>query len=243
MQVEKNVVISEFIVNMEDVLYHRDNTDVNIAEKVAEQTASLAHYGVAHYVLTNAANQQDSDNLHIVQTDLFEHYPKLTLYFYRILMAFDFLQAHPEIEEAALTDAGDVKMLNYPFDAVEDGILYMGDETIFIYDTSILIGYDGPQFIKDFIWENGHLPILNLGIMVGTRETLIEYLGIMVKLITEAELSLAQGNDEAFIGTYEMAISNYVAYYYFKDRLVHGNQVSTIFHGEQTVSGAWFKHK
>ena len=91
MQVEKNVVISEFIVNMEDVLYHRDNTDVNIAEKVAEQTASLAHYGVAHYVLTNATNQQDSDNLHIVQTDLFEHYPKLTLYFYRILMAFDFL--------------------------------------------------------------------------------------------------------------------------------------------------------
>lgn len=135
------------------MLYHRDNTDVNIAKKVAEQTASLAHYGVAHYVLTNAANQQDSDNLHIVRTDLFEHYPKLTLYFYRILMAFDFLQAHPEIEKAALTDAGDVKMLNYPFDVVEDGILYMGDETIFIYDTSILIGYDGPQFIKGFIWE------------------------------------------------------------------------------------------
>ncbi len=34
MKVEPNVVISEFIVNMTDDLYHKDNSKIDISEKV-----------------------------------------------------------------------------------------------------------------------------------------------------------------------------------------------------------------
>ena len=97
---------------------------------------------------------------------------------------------------------------------------------------------------KNFIFENANsLPTLNLGVMAGTRATLIEYLGIMVKLITEAKLKFKKGNKDYQIGHYEMAISNYVAYKYFSDRLVHGREVSSLFFGYQKHSSAWFKHK
>lgn len=244
MKVEPNVVISEFIVNMTDDLYHKDNSKIDISEKVKKQADSLANFKVPYYVLTNGPGQENLEKgLTITHVDLFEHYPDLTLYFYRILMAFDFLKDHPEIEKAALTDAGDVTMLNYPFDSVREGILYIGDETSSLFNTAIIINSDAPTYMKDFIWENNDLPILNLGIMVGTRDVLIEYLGIMVKLITEAEVKIKQGDDSYRLGKFEMLISNYVAYRYFSNRLIHGREVSTIFNGHQEISSAWFKHK
>ena len=91
----------------------------------------------------------------------------------------------------------------------EKGILYMGDETSPIFNTSIIISNDAPTYMRDFIWENNDLPILNLGVMVGTRDVLIEYLGIMVKLITEAEVKVKQGDASYNLGNFEMLISNY----------------------------------
>lgn len=244
MKVEPNVVISEFIVNMVDELHGADNSNVDVAEKVKEQADSLADFKVPYYVLTNGPGREHvDDGLTIVHLDLFEHFPNLTLYFQRLLLAFDFLKAHPEIKKAALTDAADVTMLNYPFDNVQEGILYMGDETSPIFNTSIIISNDAPTYMRDFIWENNDLPILNLGVMVGTRDVLIEYLGIMVKLITEAELKVKQGDASYNLGHFEMLISNYVAYRYFSNRLIHGREVSTIFNGFQGRSSAWFKHK
>lgn len=126
MKVEKNVVISEFIVNMYDPHYGQDNSNVDIPERTRTQAESLTRFRVPYYVLTNAEGQEAETGAHIIHMDLFNHYPDLTLYFHRILMAFEFLQKHPEIEKAALTDAGDVTMANYPFDKVEEGTLYMG---------------------------------------------------------------------------------------------------------------------
>ena len=247
MQVEPNVVISEFFTQMDDLLHHEDTSDVDISSKVAKQTQSLARFQVPYYVLTNEPSQEKKGNLNIIHVDLdniYRSYPDMTLYFYRIFMAFYFLQAHPEIEKAVLTDAGDVTMLNYPFDNIKDNTLYMGDETTFLFYSWLVINDENPQYIKDFIFENANaLPTLNLGVMAGTRATLIEYLGIMVNLITEAKLKFKKGNKDYQIGHYEMAISNYVAYKYFNDRLVHGREVSSLFFGYQKHSSAWFKHK
>lgn len=247
MKVEPNIVISEFITKMEDVLYHTDTTNVDIPSKVVKQANSLKQFQVPYYVLTNEPSQEKNDNLSIVNVDLkkiYSNYPDMTLYFCRIFMAFYFLQAHPEIEKAALTDATDVTMLNYPFEQVKPGILYMGDETNFVFVNQLVMDRDNPEYMTKFFLENGNLlPTLNLGVMVGTRATLIEYLGIMVNLLTEAKLKFKQGNTEYHLGKYEMGISNYVAYKYFSDRLIHGRKVSTIFSGYQEHSSACFKHK
>lgn len=99
MKVEPNVVISEFIVNMTDDLYHKDNSKIDISEKVKKQADSLANFKVPYYVLTNGQSQENLEKgLTITHVDLFEHYPDLTLYFYRILMAFDFLKDHPKLK-------------------------------------------------------------------------------------------------------------------------------------------------
>ena len=135
-------------------------------------------------------------------------------------------------------------MLNYPFDKIKPDTLYIGDETTFLFYSLLVYGDKNPWFINDFIFNNSNLlPTLNLGVMAGTRAVLIEYLGMMVKLITEAELKVQQGDESYRLGKYEMAISNYVAYKYFPDRLVHGREVTSLFGGYQKNSSAWFKHK
>lgn len=232
---------------MEDVLYHADTTNVDISSKVANQADSLKQFQVPYYVLTNEPGQEPIDNLHIVNVDLqkiYERFPDLTVYFYRVFMAFYFLQDHPEIEKAALTDADDVTMLNYPFDKIKPDTLYMGDEATFLFYSSLVYMDKNPWFLKKFIFDNSNsLPTLNLGVMAGTRDVLIEYLGTMVKLITEAELKAQQGDESYRLGNFEMAISNYVAYKYFPDRLIHGREVTSLFGGYQKNSSAWFKHK
>lgn len=65
----------------------------------------------------------------------------------------------------------------------------------------------------------------------------------MVDIITEAQLKLSQGDDSYRLSDVEMAISNYVAYKYFGDRLVHGREVTTVMDGYQEPSSAWLKHK
>ncbi|KAF0425845.1 hypothetical protein GBO86_03610 [Pediococcus acidilactici] len=247
MKVESNVVVSEFITNMDDLLHHEDTHNVDIPTKVGGQAKSLKRFNVPYYVLTNEPSQPPIDNLHIVNVNLhniYNNYPDLTLYFYRLFMAFYFLQDHPEIEKVALTDATDVTMLNYPFDNIKPDTLYMGDETTFLFDSLLIIGVKNPPFIEDFILDNSNLlPTLNLGVMAGTREVLIEFLGMMLKIITESELKVRQGDESYHLGKYEMAISNYVAYKYFSERLVHGREVTSLFGGYQKNSSAWFKHK
>ncbi|KAF0425794.1 hypothetical protein GBO86_03320 [Pediococcus acidilactici] len=243
MKVEPNVVITEFIVNMDNIFRLYENHNVDVAEQVQDQAASLARFKVPFYVLTNGPDAKDDGDLHVVHLDLFNYYPKLTLYFYRFLMAYDFLQAHPEIEKAALTDAKDVTMLNYPFDEVEDGILYIGDEWKRLGDVDIVANNASPQYMKEFSAKNALRTLLNIGVIVGTREVLMEYLGIMVKLITDEQVKIQEGDDRAGLGPFEMEIGNYVAYQYFPDRLVHGRKVTTIFKGFQEQSSAWFKHK
>lgn len=244
MQVEPNVVITEFITNMDNVYHDYDNINIDIATHVQEQAASLAEHGVPFYVLTNDSKQvTDKGDFHIPHVDLFDHYPDLSIFFYRLLMAYDFLQDHPEIEKAALTDASDVTMLNYPFDSIQENTLYMGDEWRNLGDTWIININKSPYFIKKFIAENQLLPTVNMGLIIGTRAILLEFLGIILKLITEASLKIQQGNKDAGLGKYDMEVGNYVAYRYFADRLVHGREVSTILQGFQSVSSAWFKHK
>lgn len=244
MQIEPSVVITEFITNMDNIYHNYDNTNINVAEHVRKQAASLAEHNVPFYVLTDNPEQVvDKDDFHVIHVELFNHYSGISIFFYRLLMAYDFLQDHPEIEKAALTDASDVTMLNYPFDSVKENTLYMGDEWHTLEDTWILNVNNSPYFIKKFIAGNQLLPTVNMGLIVGTRAILLQFLGIILKLVTESSLKVQQGDDSAALGHYDMEIGNYVAYRYFADRLVHGREVSTIFQGDQFVSSAWFKHK
>lgn len=243
MNVEPNVVITEFIVNVDNYYHIIDNSNVNVAEKVQKLAQSLGRFKVPLYTLTNSDEEKDEDGFHIIHMDLAKEYTGLTVFFHRLILAFKFLQAHPEIEKAIISDASDVTMLNYPFDSMENGKLYMGDEWGIMGDTRILYSDRDPFFIKKFIAENQLLPTMNMGIIAGSREILIEYLGIIIQFISDSQVKVQQGDDTAALGNHDMELGNYVAYRYFADRLVHGRKISTIFQGFQSISSAWLEHK
>lgn len=243
MKVEPNVVITEFIINVDNYYHIIDNSNVNIEQKVQRLAQSLSRFKVPLYTLTNSDEEKDEDGLHIIHMDLTKEYTGLTVFFHRLILAFQFLQAHPEIEKAIISDASDVTMLNYPFDSMEEGKLYMGDEWGIMGDTYVLYTDHNPFFIKKFIAENQLLPTMNMGIIAGTREILIEYLGIIIQLISDSQVKVQQGDNTAALGNHDMELGNYVAYRYFADRLVHGRKINTIFQGFQSISSAWLEHK
>lgn len=243
MNVEPNVVITEFIVDVDNFYHHIDNSNINIEQQVQKLAQSLKHFNVPLYTLTNSNEEKDAVDFHIIHMDLAKNYTGLTVFFHRLVLAFRFLQAHPEIEKAIISDASDVTMLNYPFDSMEDDKLYMGDEWGIMGDTYVLHSDRDPFFIKKFIAENQLLPTMNMGIIAGTREILIEYLGIIIQLISDSQVKVQQGDNTAALGNHDMELGNYVAYRYFADRLIHGRKINTIFQGFQSISSAWLEHK
>lgn len=243
MKVENKIVLTEMIIGMDDHLYHRDTMQISVAESVEKQARSLERYNLPLYVLTNTDQQTTQSNVHMLQIELPKYQIPLSFYFLRWRMAFDFLQAHSEIKWVALTDATDVELLNYPFDQLEENRIYFGDEPTYISGSDLIIQNKNPTVIQGWLWANGHLIVLNPGVILGSRMIILEYLGAMIQLINEEELKAVDDSSVAGMGNLDMAVVNYVAYRYFNRRLVHGRRVSTVFHEQQQNRGSWFKHK
>jgi hypothetical protein len=241
--IEPNIILGEFLVNMHDPQHpSKDNSNINIKEIAKSLAESAARFNIPVYVATNSNQIEKQDNLNIVPTNVNMDDYALSMYFMRWEVALNFVIEHPEIEKLALVDTGDVQMLNYPFERVEEGVLYFGDE---FNDISVgIIHNDAKQGqIEDFFNENPSLQTLNPGVIVGTRSTIIEFLTLCVNCFTRAQVDMQRSNNESLFGNFEMALINFIAYRYFNQRLRHGRQVSTIFAYNETASSAWFKHK
>ncbi|MDF7638642.1 hypothetical protein PT285_04410 [Lactobacillus sp. ESL0791] len=239
----ENVVIAQFFANMYDA--QRDCTleDVDIVAITKKLYESVAKFDVELRVLINFKNKTTPPPLEkLVSVDFFRHYPNNKFYFLRWEVTLNYLLQHPEIKKAALVDAGDVEMLNYPFDDVQEDTIYVGDE--FVDLTGSIIVHDSkPAYLADFVAKNRHLQLLNTGILVGTREILVEYLAILMKLVVEDAKNEKFHPEEAHLGSFEMALTCYVLYKFFKGRICSGRKVSTHYRYFEHQSSAWFKHK
>ena len=96
MNVEPNVVITELIVDVDNFYHHIDNSNINIEQQVQKLAQSLQHFNVPLYTLTNSNEEKAADDFHIIHMDLAKNYTGLTVFFHRLVLAFRFLQAHPE---------------------------------------------------------------------------------------------------------------------------------------------------
>ncbi|TLQ04834.1 hypothetical protein FEZ51_04135 [Pediococcus stilesii] len=237
-----NVIVTEYITNMRDLIHNKSIEDSNIATVVNKLLYSTKHFNIPLYLLTNSPASSQLAGLNIVTMPLF-NYDSLSVYFRRIDLAFNFILQHSEIKKAAFVDASDVELTNYPFDQIKNNTLYIGDEPLRIRDTPIVMQNKNPDFIQQFLLENGHLQLLNPGIFLGFRPIVVEFLGMMERIIVESKVKQLNGVSGFDLGQFEMALTNYVAYKYFSDRLVHGRQVSTLFMSKEPISSSWFKHK
>lgn len=234
------IVLSEYITSMQDVqLIQRQRPDfLEVSHKLVE---SVANFGLKTVLLTDSPDQLETPNLSICTVPMFKDYQNVTLYFRRWEMAFQFLKQHPEIKKLALVDVGDVTMLRYPFDEMEPGKLYFGDErsdlSVYIIQKNI-----GSPAMADFFEKYETLQLLNPGVIAGDRQTVLAYLGAVAVELSQrvAEIQLT---GQGHVGYLEMALLNYVAYRDFATQLVHGRQVTSRFLYQEKTSTAWFKHK
>lgn len=130
----------------------------------------------------------------------------------------------------ACTDANDVEILRNPFPAMKRGVLYTGDETGQRTNSVWLVKHHETYLYKQLI--AARLPLLNAGILCGEAAIVLEFCERM------CELADVPGH------LTDMLNFNWVAYKYFKGRLVHGPQVNTRFKAFETNNKvAWFRHK
>lgn len=239
----KNVVIAQFLTNMYDPLENQTLTTIDIVKETHKLYQSVARYGIELHTLVNFDNQADPPELQkVIKIEPFTHYPSDKFYFLRWELTLEYLLNHPEIENAALVDAGDVEMMNYPFDDIEENKIYVGDEEQNL-TAQIVVDDDKPEYLDDFIKQARYLQLLNTGVVVGSRKILLEFLSVMVRLFTEDANNEKFYPEVAHLGDFEMALVNYVLYTKFPKRLCHGRKVTTYFVYYERNSSAWFKHK
>ncbi|KRN27703.1 hypothetical protein IV38_GL001916 [Lactobacillus selangorensis] len=237
---DKNIILSEFIGGKGDP--QRLNVEPPQLNEYAQALVkSTMRFTTPVYVVTDLEEKSNQAGLHIVTMPLPEDFDELSMYYQRWILAFHFIQAHPEIEHVVLVDLNDVEMLHDPFDDLDPDKLYIGDEVNDLTMSYIVDDDQQPLEMRNFFSEHFNFQLLNPGVILGSRKIILEFLGIM------ANLFLQDFRDHVYKGRYlfpfDMGLVNYVAYRYFYNRLVHGRQVSTVFKFLETQSGAWFKHK
>ncbi|MDF7669443.1 hypothetical protein [Lactobacillus sp. ESL0703] len=239
----KNVVITQFLTKIPDEKTDQDLEEVDIIEKTHDLYESTAKFGIELHTLVNSSNKITPPSLEkIIQVEPFANYPSNKGRFLRWEVTFEYLLQHPEIEKAAIVDASDVEMLNYPFEQVKSGMLYVGDEDNDLTGTTITNDAK-PGYLSEFISKNRHLQLLNTGVLVGTREMLLEFLAVMVKLTAEDAVNEKFFPEQAHLGDFEMGIACYILYKFFPEHVCHGRLVTTHYKYYERNSKAWFKYK
>ena len=158
--------------------------------------------------------------------------PDMDLYKYRWIVYYNYLKEHKEIEDIFFTDISDCFMVRKP--EIEPGILYCGDEerslASWIRQATVPALNRLPLFDELLI----DIPLLNAGIVGGTRDIMMCFLRLMNNIIDRLNYS-----DKQILG--DMAIFNYVVITYFS--FIHGFPVNSRYLKNEVRNDVWFIHK
>lgn len=241
-KVPKRVIVAEFILGHD---YKQRSNSEELVDDILLKTKLLVNstkrFKVPVYVLTNEKIAYKTTELVVYHQEIPKTFSDLPLYYRRWVLAYQFLLAHPEVEEAAFVDLGDVEMLHNPFGKFEQSRLYIGDEESLV--TNFIVSKEPkPSYAVKFFDNHNFLQLLNPGVVAGLRPILLEFLGLVNNTIARTMIDIELGK-ESGLRKFEMAIINYVAYRYFPNRIVHGRRVSTVFFQDKGNDYSWFKHK
>lgn len=158
----------------------------------------------------------------------------LNPYYQRWVSQWEYLRTHPEIGKVFLVDATDVEVLKDPFPHIDPSMIYVGSEAIQTWNNWMIVNYPQP-WIRSVLRQYARYPLLNCGIVGGTRKQVMDLLRHMNTKLMDEKLD---------VGGTEMGLFNYCVRTYFQGKIVTGNQVHTVFKGyEKNNNFAWFKHK
>lgn len=142
----------------------------------------------------------------------------------------DYIEVYPEYDNIFMLDGTDTEILVNPFPHIDRSMLYAGDENGTLNNQWLKNHH--PNYLS-FIERNKHKKIYNAGILGGHRDIVLEFLNEMCNTIK---------NDNSLT---DMAGFNYTLHELFKDRVISGRKVNTVFKAFDNVNklGAWIKHK
>jgi glycosyltransferase involved in cell wall biosynthesis len=158
----------------------------------------------------------------------------MDVYMNRFLRAYEYLRDNEDVRRVFMVDATDVTMLNNPFDQMEIGKIYTGDEPAKLSIRWIRERAQQEPF-RTFVMSNLSLQLLNAGIIGGSREDVMMLLHDILTMYSDA---LMKGND--------MVILNFLMRTRYEHKLVHGTGlVNNRFKSFEPTEGGteWFNHK
>lgn len=157
---------------------------------------------------------------------------------YRWEIYRDYLEKNPA-PFVFMVDSTDVEVLRNPFISMNPGRLYSGDEQEKT-DNIWMRRNQQPHLAslrdyRSFISHHHNSPLLNCGIVGGSQDLVMEYLGHRVEIHRE--------HTRGVLASTDMAVHNYIARKYFKGRISHGIKVNTRFKQYEYNTVSFFKHK
>lgn len=188
-------------------------------------------------VLHDELSDADTSSVTYVQTT-----NSVNVYFQRWINALDWLHTHPEVGRVLVCDGTDVEILQPDrlFNTVEDGVLTVGCEHQIVGCKWMIDNHPDKRLVE---WMTGNTrQLLNAGVVLGDRRTVIEFLTRLVHAWEHVEMDKFH-NKSAGNGVGDMGLFNYVAYTHFGDRLNFGPAVTTLFKGDERNGFSLIKHK
>ncbi|WP_049294045.1 glycosyltransferase family 2 protein [Franconibacter helveticus] len=163
-------------------------------------------------------------------------------YFARWLHIYQFLRAHPEYHLVWCTDGTDVEMLREPWAEMETGKIYVGSEHKTYADEWMQANHHGKAY-SDFLEQHRHEPLLNAGLLGGSREDVMEFAHRIIRQHYLIESHRFWKMETAPATLVDMGAFG-IAAKSFGDRVVTGPRVHTIFKTDGIGKEvAWWKHK
>ena len=158
---------------------------------------------------------------------------------YRWMVYRMFLEAE-EYDNVFMVDSTDVEVLRNPFLSLNPNRIYVGNEWNMKVENNWMQKNQEPllRSIKDYrkiISENGKEVLPNCGIVGGSHEIVMEYLGYRVQYHEKHTHGILKSTD--------MAIFNYILWKHFKGRMTSGIKVNTRFKANEYNKISYFKHK
>lgn len=243
-----NVVFGCYITGVYDV--NRTQTLANdTIEAILPWINSIIARGVAVVVFQNGLSKSiceahQNELVTYINVPLQAEYsPNVMRYFY-----YDaYLKKYPNwYSNVFITDVTDVVMLRNPFEQAlyinkANGI-FCGDEPTTLNNEWMVAHHEHirntiPHF-NVYELDKAKETLLNCGIIGANTTTMVK----LLSSICDAHRKYNRNNKTAYTG--DMGIFNYVVRNYYKDNLIHGAPVNTVFKAYDIKNtNCWFAHK
>lgn len=231
----RDVVFTTLLTSQADPQRGRPmSSDASVLKALHDSLHTDADFVVATTGLTNPDVLPSAEIVEVTQN--------LNPYFERWLHLYRYLRDNRDIGFVFAVDGTDVEMTRDPFPEMKHGILYTGYEPTTLRDPWMLKNHPDTA-IQEFFAANPNLPLVNMGVVGGDRETVMEFAHAQIKFFFDDHIDFIYGWEHGRVGVGDMGSGNLIAHTKFSDRLSFGSHVTNVFKSNTPSATAWWKHK